>query len=278
MGIAADLRKQYERAKKLGWLTPIENAASAYNFPVELILAIGSRETNLDPKYLKVSGDRGNGFSPFQVDRRSYPDWVNSGKWTNIAESAVQCCRVLAEKQAEVVREARARVVKLTTNELTRIAVAAYNRGSAGAVKDFIRDGNPDRGTTGKNYSADVLVRAKIFKRLITEDKPAEPVALPTDMPGDVTVTAVSTDPDKITAQDMQGVVTGHADSAKSIITRASLKIGSLLAIIWGSGVAGKAFLIIVAVVIMFGTAYELNKYWPKFKPWAVNIFKGLGK
>lgn len=120
---------------------------------------------------------------------------------------------------------------------------------------------------------------ANKFEEILTDSQaPDTAIELQTDMPGGVTVTATSTEPEKITAEDMQGVVTGHADSAKSIIARASLKIGSFLAVIWGSGVAGKAFLIIVAIVIIFGAAYELNKYWPKFKPWAVNIFKGLGK
>lgn len=108
--------------------------------------------------------------------------------------------------------------------------------------------------------------------------KGSETVELPTDMPGDVTIQATASEPEKITAADMQGVVTGHSDSVRSIVSRAGLKVVSLIMVIWTSGIAGKAFLIVVGLILVFAAAYEVNKYWPKFKPWAVSVFKGFSK
>jgi len=42
-----DLRKQFQRAKKNGWLQIFKRAAETYGFPPELIMAIASRETNM---------------------------------------------------------------------------------------------------------------------------------------------------------------------------------------------------------------------------------------
>jgi len=53
------IRLQFKRAEKLGWLPYFEEAVGAYThgiFDAADLMAIASRETNLDPKWLKKPG------------------------------------------------------------------------------------------------------------------------------------------------------------------------------------------------------------------------------
>lgn len=50
-----NLVTQFERGEKAGWVPLIEAAATTYGFTPSVLWALGSRETNLDPKYLKVT-------------------------------------------------------------------------------------------------------------------------------------------------------------------------------------------------------------------------------
>lgn len=69
----------FEHCQILGWIPFFQSAAAATSFEPELLLAVGYRESRLDPKYLKVVGDNGHGNGLMQVDSRSYPDCVNAG-------------------------------------------------------------------------------------------------------------------------------------------------------------------------------------------------------
>jgi len=284
----SQLTKQFNSVKS--YLPDIQAAGEPYGFPASLLLAIGSRETNFNPRYKSSPGDRGNGFSWWQIDKRSFPDFTSSEDWKDPKLAVKKSALVLFEKRTELQRLDK----ELIGNDLLRCSVAAYNCGSGPAYRNFKKYGDPDRGTTGKDYSADVLAREEVFADLLfTELLNASPekaplehpkpegsvtVDLPTEMPGGVTVQATSSEPGQITTQDVQGVVTGHADSAKSIIFRLFLKVGAFFATIWETGIAGKAFLIVGGIVAVLLIAYELNKYWPKFKPWAVGVFKGFAK
>ena len=72
-----DLKRQFERAKKNGWIKTFKSAAATYQFPPEVLMAIASRETNMR----NIIGDGGHGYGLVQIDDRSFPEWCNSGLW-----------------------------------------------------------------------------------------------------------------------------------------------------------------------------------------------------
>lgn len=155
-----DLDIQFSRVKNLGWLEIFKLAAEEFSFPVEVLIAIGSRETNLDPKYQKVTGDGGNGHSIMQIDIRSYPEFCESGAWKDIHLAIPYGARVLDEKRKQV-RTAKG----IPEDKVLEIAIAGYNCGATRAINNF-RSGRPiDSSTTGKDYSSDVLKRAEYFKQ-----------------------------------------------------------------------------------------------------------------
>lgn len=175
-----ELERQFDRAKRNGWLPMCERAALAYDLNPALILAIASRETNLNPRYLEVPGDGGNGFGLTQADKRSYPDFVESGDWKDAAKCFQFTARkIFNERDSIILRQAescRARFrngesrefigANLTDAEALRVAIAGYNCGLMTAYYHFSKGRSADTGTTQSNYSEDVLERAAIFQGL----------------------------------------------------------------------------------------------------------------
>jgi hypothetical protein len=259
----AQLTKQFNSIKS--HLPVIESAAQTHGFEPSLIIAIGSRETEFDPKYQRVGGDNNHGFSWWQIDIRSYPEFVKSGDWKDVGKAVNKCCEVLAEKQNEV-RELAGRHV-LLNGTLLRCAVAGYNCGSGPAYRNFINHDDPDRGTTGKDYSADVLARQKVFSDLLgVPDADAVTTKVSVTPQGGVDVeTATDKKPDapaEITP-DTATVVTPSKpsllDQAKDISIPAGL--GGVLATI------GKVFMSIppwawalIIIAIILSAVYLINE------------------
>lgn len=175
-----DLEKQYEVAKKNGWLPVIAQSSGLYGFKTELLMAIASRETNLNPKYLSISGDGGHGYGLMQIDKRSFPEWVSTGKWRDAGECFLKGVQVLISKLTAI-KKARGndltitdskgnittfRVCDFDDNTALRIAVSAYNVG-LWALYHYCKSGNPDKTTTGRDYGSDVFARAAVFKDII---------------------------------------------------------------------------------------------------------------
>jgi len=156
----ADLTRQFEHAKQNGWLAYFEAGAQQHSFPVELLLAISSRETNLR----NIKGDFRDGiyhgYGVMQVDVGTDPAFCKA--WTPEAvDESVQCgCRILAGK--------RAYLVKKQCTDLKAIA-AAYNTGEGNVSRSLAAGRDPDSTTTGRNYGSDVLARMEVFKRLLGE-------------------------------------------------------------------------------------------------------------
>jgi hypothetical protein len=183
------LQIEYERAKKLGWLPYFREAATKYDFPVEILMAIGSRETELNPYYLKHPGDYRDGtyhgYGLMQMDIGSYPDWIKEGHWKNARDCILKGAEVLASKRKGIqngqgkkhkVGKQEFTGAKIAGADLLRVAIAAYNSGDW-AYYNYSTGHDPDRFTTGKNYSKDVLRRAVRFGQLLAHD--AQPVTPP---------------------------------------------------------------------------------------------------
>ena len=154
----ADLRKQFELAKQNGWLAFFEDAARKYGFPVELLLAISSRETNLR----NIKGDFRDGiyhgYGVMQVDIGTNPDFCRAWTAEQVNESIECGCRVLAGKREYLARK--------QITELKALA-AAYNTGEGNVSKSVAAGLDPDRTTTGRDYGRDVLARMEIFRRFV---------------------------------------------------------------------------------------------------------------
>lgn len=152
-------RAQYDYCKELHWLSYFEDASKKYGFDVSLILAIGSRETNLR----NILGDYGHGAGIMQVDIGTNRNFVVSGAWRNPQASIDTGCSILAEKLT------LAKQAGIPENYLIRVTVASYNCGG-NAILAYHKRENVDAYTTGHNYSTDVLSRQPIFQSFINED------------------------------------------------------------------------------------------------------------
>lgn len=177
----AQLTAQYKRAKSLLWIEHFREAANTYTpdlFDTADLMAIGSRETNLDPKWLTKKGDNGHGAGLMQIDDRSFPDFTNSTKWKDARLGILYGAKVLRQKWDDLQNTA-GKSLKFKGNSFTgprvagivaqQIAIAAYNSGRAAAYH-YSKGRTPDYGTTGKDYSADVMQRAKVFRELLAKD------------------------------------------------------------------------------------------------------------
>jgi hypothetical protein len=168
----ADLKRQFGAAKAGGWISFFEKASQDYLFPVEVLLGIASRETNMK----SIVGDGGHGYGVMQIDDRSFPDWCHSGGWKDI-NACIQKGALVLDSKREQIRSGQGATLRiggasfrgapnLTDDNLLRIAIAAYNSG-LWSYYDFSKSGDPDQRTTGHDYSRDVLARTSIFRTLI---------------------------------------------------------------------------------------------------------------
>lgn len=170
-----DLETQFERVNRMGWMPFALEAAEITNKPVALMLAVPSRETELDPHYLVEPGDQGNGFGLWQSDKRTHKAWIQTGAWRDPRE----CFRFGAQAlKAELgyVKHYQGRMLRyhdepfavpLLGSMATQAGIASYNCGATAALHGFARFGDVDKHTAHGNYSADVLRRAEVFERLL---------------------------------------------------------------------------------------------------------------
>lgn len=154
-----DLERQFNFLIKSNWIELFKTSAAEFGFPAEVLIAISSRETNINPKYQHAKGDGGHGHSIMQIDDRSFPNFCNSGDWKDPAKAVRMGAQVLSNKLDEVKR-----VKGIPEADRLRIAIAGYNCGARRACDHYLNGRSPDSSTTGKDYSADVLERAKFFK------------------------------------------------------------------------------------------------------------------
>lgn len=183
----AQLKIQFERAKRLGWLTHFEEAAAKYNFEPAFLLAIASRETNLDPKWLRNAGDGGHGFGLMQVDVGTDIEWIKTGKWKDAREGILRGTLVLSQKRTQLkgykpgtpvkARDSGSKrwystpAVTIKKGDYETVLAGTFNGGSW-PVYHYSKGRGSDYGTTGKDYGADVVARAAVFAQLLKQDAP----------------------------------------------------------------------------------------------------------
>lgn len=198
MVLKISLKRQWQRVLSQGWLAHFEAAATEH-FAASDLLAVGSRETNLNEKYQRVPGDNGNGFSIMQIDRRSHRRFVLSGDWKDVGKAVRYAAGLLEANYVWLTDYAGERVSvtdskgnrrsfvmpDFSDEEKRRIAIAMYNGGewvvsNAAPGLGYWPYKGVDYSTTGRDYMKDVLARAAVFQSLLDQNrKPTEPVTKP---------------------------------------------------------------------------------------------------
>lgn len=154
----ADLRSQFNSAKANGWLPYFEEAAQHHDFPVELLLAIASRETNIRNIKGDLRDSVSHGYGIMQVDIGTDPEFCRNWTPEKVEESLERGTWILAGKRTYLAGK--------QITDLKAIA-AAYNTGEGNVARSLAAGRDPDHTTTGGDYGSDVLARMEVFGRLL---------------------------------------------------------------------------------------------------------------
>jgi peptidoglycan hydrolase-like protein with peptidoglycan-binding domain len=155
MKITADqLAQQVALARSRGWLPPIARAEKRHKLPKGMLLAVASRETNMQD----IVGDSGHGRGLFQIDDRFHGDWLakhgarGGGTTPRIKDAAEFAAAMLASNASYAEQKG------VGSDQVIRFAASAYNAGCGGALAGF-QAGDCDKKTAGGDYGTDVLER-----------------------------------------------------------------------------------------------------------------------
>lgn len=169
MRIAADVlvRQGRDALERWPWIGELEDM---HALPRWLLLAVGSRETNLNPAYTQgATGDGGHGHGVMQYDDRSH----------TIPAGFDFDARLQFTTAAAMLRS-----LGQHFKGNWSAALAAYNAG-VGAVERRLERREPvDWATTGRDYSSDVLARRDVLDRALDhQPHPPQPSPLPPTPP-----------------------------------------------------------------------------------------------
>lgn len=103
-----------------------------------------------------MTGDSGHGRSFYQIDDRSYPDFVNSTPLSNVKAYAKKAVECLEEKRKYLVAKGWDED-KLGDEAFERAITAAYNCGQGNVHKALSRGLNEDYYTFTQDYSKCVM-------------------------------------------------------------------------------------------------------------------------
>jgi hypothetical protein len=150
--------QQLERATTNGWIPFFTEAAETFSFPLEILLGIASRETNIK----NIDGDGGHGRGIMQIDDRAFPEFANSSHSKDPRHNILKGAEVLNGKRRFLSKKG------VTGDLLLRASVAAYNAGEGRVIQRIRKGESVDSVTAHGDYSADVLARSGIFKNLLS--------------------------------------------------------------------------------------------------------------
>ena len=157
------MRAELARARAAGWETCCFEAEARAEIPRGVLLAIASRETDMND----VVGDGGHGRGLFQIDDRWHASFL--GKHGAAGAGGKPPVKEAAQYAAELVRSNLEYGSRKGVPERERLkfALSAYNAGAGGAFKGWEERGDPDARTTGGDYGRDVLARLAHFQALL---------------------------------------------------------------------------------------------------------------
>jgi peptidoglycan hydrolase-like protein with peptidoglycan-binding domain len=161
------LQSELARARGDGLVAPCLAAERRARLPRGLLVAIASRETNCR----NIVGDGGHGRGVFQIDDRFHADWLREhgaaarGAVPSVADGAAYAAQLLSANYAF------GRAKGLRGKKLLKFAVSAYNAGAGGAWRALQATGDPDAGTTGGDYAADVLARMRALRTMLRSER-----------------------------------------------------------------------------------------------------------
>lgn len=157
----------------------INEAIRGTSYSVEWLCAIVAREVgflimrywNQGDTYeeitLKMLGDYKNnyprGYSYFQLDIRSYPEFIDKGLWMYPKLSALQAVLCLEGKRNAL----DFLKYELTKDNFERAITAAYNCGASRVIKAIRNNYDIDHYTFNKDYSREVFRMKEICKNEI---------------------------------------------------------------------------------------------------------------
>jgi hypothetical protein len=127
------------------------NAAAATGIPAAVLAAIASRETGVR----MIVGDGGHGRGVMQIDDRYHSAFTSSPAAMDWTQNPMYGAKVLASYLQQAISGG------VDEFNALRVALAGYNQGLSGAKADYQNYGDPDKTTTGGDYSKDVLQRAE---------------------------------------------------------------------------------------------------------------------
>lgn len=135
--------------------------------------------------YVKSLGGY-QGYSPFQIDIKSYPLFIHSGDWKDLKKAAAKCVDVLEEKRKSLEAYGYTEE-KLGRHLFNRCITAAYNCGAGGVRRSMQASGNtnPDLRTYSKDYSKEVFRMIGVVWQIERELNPG------TEVPEEVQAQAI---------------------------------------------------------------------------------------
>jgi hypothetical protein len=137
-----------------------ERAAKSHKIPPEILEGMASRESR-GGKSLDE-----NGYDP---EKKAFGVLQVDGRYHDLQGTESPTSQAHINQAAQILRDYRNQMDQKHPNwsddDRWRAAVAAYNMGP-GNVKSL---DNLDKGTTGNNYSHDVMLRAKVFRDQVNQ-------------------------------------------------------------------------------------------------------------
>lgn len=173
-----DLEIQYHRVKVNGWLPSFQREAKRAGVTTARLLALGSRETNLQDIKGDFRGGVYHGFGVLQVDIGTDAAWCRQWTKGQVDGGVKRGVDIYLGKVSQIVHHvgqrqligSRAFIGKpVEQDDIQRIATGAYNCG-LWAYYHFSRGENVDSTTTGHDYSRDVYDRAVEFADILEKD------------------------------------------------------------------------------------------------------------
>ena len=158
MATTATVLGDLDHAERQGIVSAARDAALDVDVPLHLLLAVGSRESGLGRQVPSTCIHPGGEHGLWGI----HPRWY--GSFTRRTDPCDHAAH--ARKAAEILRTEYRRFRNW------KDALAAYNAGPDDVGRARRQGVDPDRYTTGGNYGADVLWRARVIREAL-------PVQLP---------------------------------------------------------------------------------------------------